>query len=52
MAPGIGWASLGRALIGIGVGRMYVPAIKAFAFKPIKRYKHYNSHLTTQLPSH
>jgi len=31
MAPGIGWASLGRALIGIGVGGVYVPAIKAFS---------------------
>jgi sugar phosphate permease len=31
MAPGIGWASIGRALIGIGVGGVYVPAIKAFS---------------------
>ena len=31
MAPGIGWASVGRALIGIGVGGVYVPAIKAFS---------------------
>ncbi len=31
MAPGIGWASAGRALIGIGVGGVYVPAIKAFS---------------------
>lgn len=31
MAPSIGWASIGRALIGIGVGGVYVPAIKAFS---------------------
>jgi len=31
MAPGIGWASIGRALIGIGVGGVYIPAIKAFS---------------------
>jgi len=31
MAPDIGWASIGRALIGIGVGGVYVPAIKAFS---------------------
>ena len=31
LAPGIGWASAGRALIGIGVGGVYVPAIKAFS---------------------
>lgn len=31
MAPGIGWASIGRALIGIGVGGVYVPAIKTFS---------------------
>lgn len=30
-APSIGWASLGRALIGLGVGGVYVPAMKAFA---------------------
>jgi sugar phosphate permease len=30
-APGIAWASAGRALIGIGVGGVYVPAIKAFS---------------------
>lgn len=30
-APTIGWASLGRALIGLGVGGVYVPAMKAFA---------------------
>ena len=31
MAPNIGWASVGRALIGIGVGGVYVPAIKALS---------------------
>lgn len=31
MAPGIGWASIGRALIGLGVGGVYVPSIKAFS---------------------
>jgi len=31
LAPGIGWASVGRTLIGIGVGGVYVPAIKAFS---------------------
>jgi sugar phosphate permease len=31
MAPNIGWASVGRALIGLGVGGVYVPAIKAFS---------------------
>ena len=31
MAPGIAWASIARALIGIGVGGVYVPAIKAFS---------------------
>ncbi|OGP63066.1 MAG: hypothetical protein A2V65_03800 [Deltaproteobacteria bacterium RBG_13_49_15] len=30
-APGILWASFGRALIGFGVGGVYVPAIKAFS---------------------
>ncbi|MEW5909169.1 MAG: MFS transporter [Thermodesulfobacteriota bacterium] len=30
-APNILWASLGRALIGFGVGGVYVPAIKAFS---------------------
>jgi sugar phosphate permease len=30
-APTIGWASVGRAIIGFGVGGVYVPAIKAFA---------------------
>ncbi len=31
LAPSIGWASAGRALIGIGVGGVYVPALKAFS---------------------
>jgi sugar phosphate permease len=31
LAPGIGWASIGRTLIGMGVGGVYVPAIKAFS---------------------
>lgn len=31
LAPGIGWASAGRAMIGIGVGGVYVPAVKAFS---------------------
>ena len=31
LAPDIGWATAGRALIGIGVGGVYVPAIKAFS---------------------
>lgn len=30
-APDMGWASAGRALIGIGVGCVYVPAVKAFS---------------------
>lgn len=36
MAPSIGWASFGRALIGFGVGGVYVPTIKALSqwFKP------------------
>lgn len=36
IAPNIGWATLGRALIGIGVGGVYVPAVKAFSqwFRP------------------
>lgn len=29
IAPNIGWASLGRALIGLGVGGVYVPGVKA-----------------------
>ncbi|MCG6892156.1 MAG: MFS transporter [Desulfobacteraceae bacterium] len=35
-APNIGWASAGRALIGLGVGGVYVPAIAAFSlwFRP------------------
>ena len=31
LAPSIGWASLGRGMIGIGVGGVYVPALKAIA---------------------
>jgi MFS family permease len=31
MAPNIGWASMGRALIGLGVGGVYVPAVKAIS---------------------
>jgi sugar phosphate permease len=31
LAPSIAWASAGRALIGIGVGGVYVPALKAFS---------------------
>ena len=31
LAAGIGWASFGRALIGLGVGGVYVPAVKAFS---------------------
>jgi MFS family permease len=31
MAPDIFWASVARALIGFGVGGVYVPAIKAFS---------------------
>ncbi|MBW1841625.1 MAG: MFS transporter, partial [Deltaproteobacteria bacterium] len=31
IAPNIGWASVGRALIGFGVGGVYVPAIKAIS---------------------
>ncbi|RJR26777.1 MAG: MFS transporter [Desulfobacteraceae bacterium] len=35
-SPSIGWASVGRALIGLGVGGVYVPAMKALAqwFRP------------------
>jgi sugar phosphate permease len=29
LSPSIGWATAGRALIGIGVGGVYVPALKA-----------------------
>ncbi len=31
MAPNIGWASAGRALIGLGVGGVYVPGVKAIS---------------------
>ena len=31
LAPTIGWATVGRGLIGFGVGGVYVPAMKAFA---------------------
>ncbi|MBW2560317.1 MAG: MFS transporter, partial [Deltaproteobacteria bacterium] len=31
LAPTIGWASVGRAIIGFGVGGVYVPALKAFS---------------------
>ena len=31
MAPNIGWASVGRGLIGLGVGGVYVPAVKAIS---------------------
>jgi sugar phosphate permease len=31
MAPSIGWASLGRALIGFVVGGVYVPTVKALS---------------------
>ncbi|RPJ17661.1 MAG: MFS transporter [Desulfobacteraceae bacterium] len=31
LAPGIIWASAGRALIGIGVGGVFVPAVKSFS---------------------
>jgi MFS family permease len=31
MAPNIGWASVGRALIGLGVGGVYVPGVKAIS---------------------
>jgi sugar phosphate permease len=31
MSPDIGWASAGRALIGLGVGGVYVPAVKAIS---------------------
>jgi len=36
LAPSIGWASVWRAMIGFGVGGVYVPALKAFSqwFKP------------------
>ena len=31
IAPNMVWASVGRALIGLGVGGVYVPAVKAFS---------------------
>jgi sugar phosphate permease len=31
LAPSIGWASVGRALIGFGVSGVYVPTVKAFS---------------------
>ncbi len=31
MAPNIAWASVGRALIGLGVGGVYVPGVKAIS---------------------
>jgi sugar phosphate permease len=31
LAPSITWAAIGRALIGFGVGGVYVPALKAFS---------------------
>ena len=31
MAPSIGWASVGRALIGFGVSGVYVPTVKALS---------------------
>jgi MFS family permease len=31
LAPSIGWAALGRALIGFGVGGVYVPTVKALS---------------------
>ena len=31
LAPTIGWASVGRALIGFGVGGVFIPGMKAFA---------------------
>ncbi len=31
LAPSIGWAAVGRALIGFGVGGVYVPALKAIS---------------------
>lgn len=31
LAPTIGWASAGRAIIGLGVGGVYVPALKALS---------------------
>ena len=31
LAPSIGWASVGRAMIGFGVGGVYVPTVKALS---------------------
>jgi len=31
LAPTIGWASVGRALIGFGVGGVFIPGMKAFS---------------------
>ena len=31
LAPTMGWATIGRGLIGFGVGGVYVPAMKSFA---------------------
>lgn len=31
LAPSMGWAALGRGFIGLGVGGVYVPAMKAFS---------------------
>lgn len=31
LAPTIGWAAVGRGLIGLGVGGVYIPALKAFS---------------------
>ena len=31
LAPSMGWATIGRGLIGFGVGGVYVPAMKSFA---------------------
>lgn len=31
LAPSVGWASVGRALIGFGVGGVYVPTVKALS---------------------
>jgi sugar phosphate permease len=31
LAPSVGWASVGRALIGFGVGGVYVPGLKAIS---------------------
>lgn len=31
LAPSLGWAAAGRALIGLGVGGVFIPAMKAFS---------------------